>query len=228
MTNKSQNTSAVHIQNTLLSDAFNPFSLNNSIRSSTGIYIVDCRGREVLIENSRIRSTLVFRNCPRVVLSRGIVWEAISRNYPAIIAEAPIIDNTTLDTWGMNLLRESDVRFNFNPTHTPFAGVSDSDHLDTFPCRIDGAIFSTQTINLGNSNSSLSLGKIQTLTGPILARNTISVQNTIKDINFDSNMILNPPPGFYPAFTPMRLIPSSIDEGSPSSTDSTTIAQTAK
>lgn len=210
MTNNSQNTSAVHIQNTLLSDAFNPFSVNNSVRSSVGIYIVDCRGRDVFIENSRIRSTLVFRNCPRVVLSRGIFWEALSRNYPAIIAEAPIIDNTSLDTLGMNLLRESDVRFNFNPTHTPFAGASDSDHLDTFPCRIDGAIFSTQTINLGNSNSSL--GKIQTLTGPILASTTISVQNTTKDISFDSNMILNPPPGFYPAFTPMRLIPSSFDE----------------
>jgi len=84
------------------------------------------------------------------------------------------------------------------------------DFSDSYPCIIQGAIFSTDTIALGNSNTSM--GKIRTLTGPILAKNTLSVQNTTKDISFDSNMILNPPPGFFPSFTPMRLIPSSIDE----------------
>jgi hypothetical protein len=225
MTNNSQNGNAVHIQNTLLSDKFNPFSVNNSVRSSTGIYIVDCRGREVRIENCRIRSTLVFTNCPQVVLSKGIVWEVPNKHYPAIIANAPIVDETTFDTWNWNCLRESDIRVNLNPSHTPFKGQSNTDNADIFFCSLGGPIFSTSTISLGNNNKNR--GKIRWLTGPILAKNTLSVQNTTKSIVFDSNMILNPPPGFYPAFTPMRLIPSSIDEASPSSTDSTTTAQTA-
>lgn len=208
--NFSRNSDVAYIQNVVLSDTYNPFSHNNASPSTAGIYIVDCRGASARIENARIRSTLVFTNCSGVDLRGGLVWDIPNRNYPAIISTSPITDNTTLDSWGYNYLTEWDVAFNVNPTHTPYWGSADSDFSDSFPCFIDGAILSTSSVSLGNSD--WSRGKIQWLTGPILSKDSVDVRNTTKDIWFDSNMILNPPPGFYPSFTPMRLIPSSIDE----------------
>lgn len=213
MYNLSRDDDTVYIQNTVLSESFNPFSINNANPASSGIYIVDCRGRDVEIENCRIRSTLVFINCDEVELKGEIAWEVPNRNYPAIIADAPITDKTTLNGLGTNSLRENEIKWNLNPSHTPYNGDSDTDFLDEYPCGIQGAMVSTDEIALGNSSSSQ--GKIQDLTGPIVARAEINFKKTTKQIDFPSDMILNPPPGFYPSFTPMRMIPSSIDEGGP-------------
>ena len=213
MYNSSRDSDTVYIQNTVLSDTFNPFSVNNSNPSAAGIYVVDCRGREIEIENCRIRSTLVFINCDEVELKGEIAWEVPNRNYPAIIADAPITDKTTLNGLGTNSLREDEIKWNLNPSHTPYNGDSDTDFLDAYPCGIQGAMVSSYEISLGNSSSSR--GKIRDLTGPIVAREGIEFTETTKKIDFPSDLILNPPPGFYPSFTPMRMIPSSIDEGGP-------------
>lgn len=199
-----------YIENTVLSDTYNPFSINNSAPASSGIYIVDCRNRRIRIRNSRIRSTLVFKNCPSVELFSGICWETVGRNYPAMIVDGTVVDRTRLDSLSTNNLRESDTSCNYNPSHTPFGGVADDDFADVFPCSIGGAILSTNSITLGNATAGS--GTIRSLTGPILSKNGLTITTTTKDINFPSDMILNPPPGFYPSFTPMRLIPSSIDE----------------
>jgi hypothetical protein len=210
------------IENTVLSDTYNPFSINNSAPASSGIYIVDCRNRPIRIRNSRIRSTLVFKNCPSVELFSGICWETVGRNYPAMIVDGTVVDRTRLDSLSTNNLRESDTWRNYNPSHTPFGGVDDDDFADVFPCSIGGAILSTDSITLGNATAGW--GTIRSLTGPILSKNGLTITTTAKDINFPSDMILNPPPGFYPAFTPMRLIPSSIDEA-PSPGPTTTALQ---
>ena len=199
-----------YIENTVLSDTYNPFSINNSAPASSGIYIVDCRNRRIRIRNSRIRSTLVFKNCLSVELFSGIRWETVGRNYPAMIVDGTVFDRTRLDSLSTNNLRESDTSCNYNPSHTPFGGVADDDFADAFPCSIGGAILSTDSITLGNTTAGW--GTIRSLTGPILSKNSLTITSTTNDINFPSDMILNPPPGFYPAFTPMRLIPSSIDE----------------
>jgi hypothetical protein len=199
-----------YIENTVLSDTYNPFSINNIAPASSGIYIVDCRNKTIRIRNSRIRSTLVFKNCPSVELFSGICWETVGRNYPAMIVDGTVVDRTRLDSLFTNNLRESDTWCNYNPSHTPFGGVDDDDFADVFPCSIGGAILSTNSITLGNATAGW--GTIRSLTGPILSKNGLTITTTTKDINFPSDMILNPPPGFYPAFTPMRLIPSSIDE----------------
>jgi len=198
-----------YIQNTVLSDTFNPFSVNNVQPAISGIYIVDGRSSRIRIDNCRIRSTLVFTNCPTVELGGGIVWEVPGKNYPAIIVNGTIEDKT--DT---QLLTEASTGCNYNPSHTPRGSNSDSDLLDFYTCTIRGPIFATGTISLGNTDTNL--GKIRLFTGPIFAGGALSIQNTTKDIQFPSDMILNPPPGFYPSSTPMRLIPSSIRETSAS------------
>ncbi|MBM3967112.1 MAG: hypothetical protein FJ308_18920 [Planctomycetes bacterium] len=206
--------SYVYIDCTVLSDTYNPFSVNNSEPASSGIYIVDCRSKPIRIRNCRIRSTLVFTNCSFVDIGGCIRWETVGGNYPAMIVDGSIIDGTTLDVASLNnLLRESDWSFNFNPSHTPSGGIADDDFSGDYPCSIGGAILSTNTITLGNAGAGL--GSIRSLTGPILAKNLLTVTTTTKDVFFPSDMILNPPPGFYPAFTPMRLIPGSIDEATP-------------
>lgn len=205
-----QSTTISYIENTVLSDTYNPFSVGNSAPASSGIYIVDCRGRTLRIRNSRIRSTLVFRNCPSVELTGCIRWDTVGRNFPAMIVDGTVVDRTRLDSLASNNLRESDWWFNYNPAHTPFGGVADDDFSDVFPCSIGGAILSTNTITLGSATAGF--GAIRSMTGPVLAKNLLNITTTTKDINFPSDMILNPPPGFYPSFTPMRLIPSSIDE----------------
>jgi hypothetical protein len=208
-----QDPTICYISKKLISENDNPFSVDGTAPTSSGLYIVDCRGCKVEIKNCRIRSTLIFINCQSVDLRGGIAWEVVGKNYPAMIVDGAIEDSTNSAVLSENLTKH-----NFNPATTPFESTSDSLLDDTYDSSIKGAILSTDTIRLGTTNSN----EIPQLFGPVLAKNVLSVSNASKSIYFPSDMILNPPPGFYPAFTPMRLIPSSIDEA-PSSGPATAV-----
>ena len=79
--------------------------------------------------------------------------------------------------------------------------IEDADADDNYPTVIAGAIL---------SNRDILLQGVSTISGPVMSNQTITVKSTGLVINFPSDMILNPPPGFFADPPAMRLIPSSV------------------
>ena len=185
-----------YIENTILSNTKNPFG--SGTISSNGMYSINVPGERLLIRDSRINATLVIQNAIKVTLGNAVSWAPTGRNYPALIANAPIDDLTTITS-----LSEATIGVNLNPVGTPYQGVSDADASDFYPSLITGAIVSTGNVLLGG---------LSTLSGPVHSGTTINVTSSNLKINFPSDMILNPPPGFFADPPTMRLITSSLKQ----------------
>ena len=181
-----------YIENALLDDARNPFGTV----STNGIYSIDVPGEKIIIRNSRINATLVVKSASRVEISEAVTWEPSGRNYPALIANAVVEDRTSAVS-----VAEPALGVNLNKAGSPFAAVVDGDALDSYPNTIKGAILSTENIELHGTAS---------FTGPIVSSKRIFVRTNSVKINFPSDMILNPPPGFFANPPKMRLIAGSV------------------
>ena len=183
-----------YIENILLSDTVNPFG--SGAVSANGLYSISVPGENLLIRDCRINGTIVVSDSIITELRNAVSWEPIGRYFPAVISSEAINDLTT----NVSLI-ESDIGVNFNPPTSPYNGSSDSTTNDTYPSTIQGAIV---------SNRDILLNGVSTLTGPVMSDQKITVRSNDLSINFPSNMIVNPPPGFFADPPPMRLIPSSV------------------
>ncbi|MCY2982279.1 MAG: carbohydrate binding domain-containing protein [Planctomycetota bacterium] len=183
-----------YIENVVLGSGNNPYGTRTV--SPNGIYSINAGTEKLLIRDCRINGTLMVQSASKVELRNGLSWEPSGRNFPALIANAPIDDLTTT-----TLLRESFIGINTNPASSPYRGVTDKDARDTRPSQIMGAMVSTGDILLSG---------VSTLSGPVYSGNTINVTSDNLNIDFQSDMILNPPPGFFADAPEMRLIPSSL------------------
>ena len=183
-----------YIENVVLGNTANPFG--SKILSANGVYSFNVPGENLLIRDSRIKASIVVQNANNVSIGNAISWEPTGRNFPALIANAPISDLTTITS-----LSEATIGVNLNPAGTPFQGVSDTDASDSYPSLITGAVVSTGDILLSG---------LSTLSGPVHSGTNINVTSTNLNINFPSDLILNPPPGFFADPPKMRLITSSL------------------
>jgi hypothetical protein len=113
-----------------------------------------------------------------------------------LIADAPIEEWTSIAS-----LQENTIGINVNPVSSPYWGVSDNDASDSYPSLISGAMVSTSDILLRG---------VSELSGPVVSDREIEVRSTDLKINFRSDMILNPPPGFFADPPPMRLTLSTL------------------
>ncbi len=183
-----------YIENVVLGNAANPFG--SKIVSANGMYSINAPGENLLIRDSRINASLVVQNASNVSIGNAVSWEPTGRNFPALIANAPIRDLTVNTS-----LSEDTIGVNLNPLGTAYRGVSDLDASDSYPSLISGAIVSTGDILLSG---------LSTLSGPVQSGTNINVTSSNLNINFQSDMILNPPPGFFADPPKMRLITSSL------------------
>ena len=183
-----------YIENVVLGNTANPFG--SGIISLNGIYSLNVPGENLLIRDSRINASLVVQNASNVEILNAVSWEPTGRNFPALIANARINDLTSVTS-----LIEDTVGVNFNPAASPYQGVSDADANDSYPSAITGAIVSTGEIRLEGRS---------TLSGPIHSGTIIRAKSSTININFPSDIILNPPPGFFADPPKMRLITSSV------------------
>jgi hypothetical protein len=60
------------------------------------------------------------------------------------------------------------------------------------------------------STSNILLEGVTTLSGPVFAGQSIQVEANSLNINFASDIISNPPPGFFADPPPMKLITTSV------------------
>ena len=183
-----------YIDANILSTTRNPYGARTL--SPLGIYVIDTPGEQLIIRDSRIRSTLVVKNALSVQIERALLWDPVGVNYPALISMTPIIDATNSDT-----LNEATIGIDFNPTGDPYNGIADTDGIDTYNAGINGAVLSLSDISL---NGALNYS------GPIYSGNDMKISSKNLKINYDSKDIQNPPPGFYSSNPKMDYVSSSL------------------
>lgn len=183
-----------YIEHVVLGSGSNPYG--SQVVSPTGCYSIPATAEKIHIRNCRINGTIEVQSAANVKLTGALLWDPVGRNYPALIANAPIDDSTSVAS-----LVESTIGFSANPASSPYQGASDSDTSDSYPSLIAGATVSTNDISLNG---------VAELSGPIVSADEIDVSSENLSINFRSDMILHPPPGFYADPPKMRLIPSSV------------------
>jgi hypothetical protein len=183
-----------YIEHVVLGSGSNPYGPGTV--SSNGIYSIYAPGEKIIIRNCRINGTIVVQSAEEVRLEDALSWEPTGRNFPALIADAPIEEWTSIAS-----LQENTIGINVNPVSSPYWGVSDNDASDSYPSLISGAMVSTSDILLRG---------VSELSGPVVSDREIEVRSTDLKINFRSDMILNPPPGFFADPPPMRLTLSSL------------------
>jgi hypothetical protein len=183
-----------YIEHVVLGSGSNPYGARTV--SSNGVYSINAPGEKIVIRNCRINGTIVVQSADEVRLENAISWEPTGRNFPALIANA-----TTKELTSVSSLQENTIGINANPVSAPYRGVSDSDASDSYPSIISGAMVSTNDISLEG---------VSELSGPIMCDSDMEVTSNDLKINFRSDMILNPPPGFFADPPPMRLTHSSL------------------
>ena len=183
-----------YIEHVVLGSGSNPYGTGTV--SSNGIYSIYAPGERIIIRNCRINGTIVVQSAEEVRLEDALSWEPTGRNFPALIADAPIEELTSIAS-----LQENTIGINVNPVSSPYWGVSDNDTSDSYPSLISGAMVSTNNILLRG---------VSELSGPVVSDSEIEVRSTDLKINFRSDMILNPPPGFFADPPPMRLTLSTL------------------
>jgi hypothetical protein len=183
-----------YLEHVVLGSGSNPYG--SKTVSPNGIYSIHAPGEKLVIRNCRINGTIVVPSAAQVKLENALSWEPAGRNFPALIANAPIEELTTAAS-----LQENTIGINANPVSAPYQGASDNDASDSYPSLISGAMVSTNDVLLEG---------ISELSGPVVSDNGIEVISADLKINFRSDMIVNPPPGFFSDPPAMRLIPSSV------------------
>jgi hypothetical protein len=170
-----------YIENVRLGFSNNPFGAGSV--SANGIYVISLPGENLVIRNSRINGTLVIQDSDGVEFKDAISWEPSGRNFPALISKEEIKDNTSGTS-----LDESVIGVNLNPADTPYQGDSNTTATDQYPTVVSGAIVSSRDIRLEG---------VASYSGPIMSDDDIRVDCPNLSIQFPSDMLLNPPPGFY-------------------------------
>jgi len=128
------------IENLLLGPGDNPFGPP----ADTGVYAIDCAGRDLLVRQCRINGTLVIRNPGELILGAGLLIDPPRPYRPALLVEgdATFLGTTTGPS-------ESASGVNFNPVTAPFGGGFDSDRTDSYPASIRGLVYVTGNANFG-------------------------------------------------------------------------------
>lgn len=176
-----------------LSPWLNPFGAGQT--NSEGLYLLDCQGQEVFIENSRIVGTLMLVNSGSAQIRRSMNWEPYIFNFPAVLADNDLTIRTDMAT-----LSEQTQRVNFNPASTPYEEVSDADQNDSYPSVIKGLIF---------ADGELTFSGHPVLESIVMSSNDIIVNATGLNVTYRAASYEDAPPGFRG--TPiLKILPGTI------------------
>lgn len=181
------------IENTLLSPNYNPFGKTNP----SGIYVIDCKGKSVVIRNSRILGTIVLLNPGSLTgLYDSVHISPAADNLPVILAQGDIYIATNSSN-----LSEATLGVNFNPVGSAYLNVSDSDMNDVYPSIVSGLVYASGTIKF-----SLGLGTSR-MRGVVISQQA-PVISKLASFTYDWVFYQNPPPGFA-AGPQWRVMPAS-------------------
>lgn len=167
------------LERAVLSPALNPLG---SASGGAGIYYIECAGRAIEVRRFRMLGTLVLLDPgPGSRIRETARFDPAVEGYPSLIVRGSIQIETSTSA-----LSESSEDVNFNPPGAPFAGVTDSDKLDTYPTRFTGVIYTT---------GDLSVSGTLRASAPIIAGGRLSLTGSIES-NYTDGDIELAPPGF--------------------------------
>lgn len=181
----------------VLSPNSNPYGAPDA---DDGIYVIDCTGEKIAIQNCRIVGTLVLLN-PAACEVYTVNWEPAVANYPALMVQGSA--EFYCDVSGA-LEEGPPMSFNFNPPGTPYPypdGESDTVNDDTYPIVIKGLVYISGDVNTWQSPA---------FDGVVVVGNTMTA-NTSLDLTYESTFLNNPPPGFR-APVQMKISPGSYKQ----------------
>lgn len=186
-----------YMDRVLLSPASNPFGSVNT----NGIYIIDCGGKDVIVQNCRIVGTLVFINSTEAqppYVQGAMIWEPAVSNYPALLTTGTV--HVAFTNTAPN---ESVLGFNMNPAGTPYpydGGTTNETLSDAFAARITGLVYSQTQLKFAGAPS---------ITGVVVANDSISVNASSLSLNYSSIYLNDPPPGFDVGTVTMKVVPGT-------------------
>lgn len=170
------------LQQVVLSPASNPYG---GTLNPEGIYVIDCAGGDIYIQECRIVGTLVLLNPgPGSDIFLAVSWEPAVANYPALLVSGNMrisLNNAPLS--------ETPATGSFNPPGTPYNGAEDTNTTQSYPSVIKGLIYVsgdlTTTIN-------------PVFDGAVVVGGAVNVSNTLA-LTYQPTFLNNPPPGFTAA-----------------------------
>ncbi len=183
------------ISNQVLSPTINPYS---AASNAEGIYVIDCQGQALVIENSRILGTLVILNPGTTCIVQGSMrWDPVSPNYPALMVNG----NAQFAT-SQAALDEGLQGTNFNPTGAPYDGVVNSNTSDQFTSSIKGLVYVS-----GQFKLSINLA-VSAFDGAIVCGSFQEDAASSANFTYRPTHYHYPPPGFATGST-MQVVPGT-------------------
>jgi hypothetical protein len=170
------------IQKVVLSPGNNPYGSTNT----KGIYIINCGGKNLTIQNCRIVGTLLVLNCATLQINSSVNWVPAVTDYPTLMGQCTTL---LLSMSSTSLLENSTDKVSYNAPGTPYpypSGTTNSTYTDSFPSVISGLMYVTGNAQLSGSNS----------IGILIVSGTCSITGTVSP-TYDTTYYSNPPPCFY-------------------------------
>lgn len=181
------------IDKVVLSPGNNPFGTGAT--NAQGIYIIDCQGNILTIQNSRLEATLVLLNTGGgTEVRKDIHWEPAIANYPALLSQGDV----HLFEHAEHVLREAQLNVNFNPPGSPYQTVEDTDKIDEYANIMKGLFY---------VQGDLCIEKLAVFEGVFVVEGNFVVKKSVV-LTYDATLINNPPPGFTDG-TKMKVTPGT-------------------
>lgn len=183
------------LKQALLSPTSNPFGSTNEF----GIYIVDCAGGNLQVEDIRIVGTLVLLNSTgSTIIGRNTLIEPAYSWMPSLLVQG----NTSF--MGTNTgPSEIAMGINLNPAHTPSGFDWDATDDDTYLGGIEGVSYVS-----GNVNFALPR---QNIRGTMIIGGDARVYTGVTvNISYDPSVATLPPYGFFEDTGGLAIDPSTV------------------
>jgi hypothetical protein len=175
-----QQSSTALLRRVVLSPASNPYPPYNT--NGEGIYIINCAGQDIYIQECRIVGTLVLLNPgPGSDMFSSVNWVSGVPDYPALLVSGDM----RISLSSAPLLESPDTG-SLNPPGTPYGGVEDTDTTDKYPSLIKGLVYVSGNMTISNDPV---FDGVVVVGGSLVAPGNMILQ-------YVANYLDNPPPGF--------------------------------
>jgi hypothetical protein len=184
----------------VLSPSINPYGATNS----QGIYWINCNGTRIVIERSRILGTLLIINpgTDSCIDHGPINWAPAVAGYPALLVDADTATdaNFSIRATGRTL-NESDNETNFNPAGAAYdfnnalVSATDTSANDIYPSEIRGLVVVENDLSFQNNTY---------IRGGLIVGGDITNSSGELEVEYQSDSLLNPPPGFLDPYAYLR------------------------
>lgn len=178
------------LRRVLLSPGNNPFGPTNPL----GVYVIDCGGADLSVQDCRIVGTLIVRNPGAGSgFTRSINAEAAMPGMPLLLVQGNLQLNTS-----SGALSEASILQNLNPDHTPYRGQSNATSLDSFPSQLRGLVYATGNLNIQGSVN---------VQGALLCAGDASIAGSITVTHDES--LTSVPPAHFRTGPVMTVVPGT-------------------